>query len=396
MKKMFSFIVPLILAVTMTVLLNNILDKQIKKLSETKDLSELSSEYGDTIKDKGIMSKDILAKNNDLFLMGSSEMAIDVPENAVKLFPLKGADYNVSCFGRGYVQNLQQATALGGSNIDGQQKIAYILSLQWFDNKEGVSANKFAMNFSDIQFYKFLDNEKISDENKKYYAERVYDLLKKANKFEPEQLYCKLYLNDSFFSKCEMFIMKPYFKISKYLTNIKDKALTYKKLTELPDKEYTEESELEEINWDAEGERLSQRSEQLQTTNRFMLKDKYYDDNIKSQLENLKDKLKSQDMNTSVEMQDFKFYLSVCNDLGIKPYIIMPPVNGWYYDYLGLDSEKRNEFYDYIDNLCTKNNIDILDLRGYEYKKGFLCDVMHLGSEGWLEVSEGIYKYFNK
>ena len=106
--------------------------------------------------------------------------------------------------------------------------------------------------------------------------------------------------------------------------------------------------------------------------------------------------LKGNDALSSVEMNDFKFFLSVCKDLDIKPYIIMPPVNGWYYDYLGLSKEERDQYYNKIDNLSKEQGLDVLDLRNYEYKQDFLIDVMHLGEEGWLKVSEGIYNHFNE
>ena len=74
----------------------------------------------------------------------------------------------------------------------------------------------------------------------------------------------------------------------------------------------------------------------------------------------------------------------------------MPPVNGWYYDYLGLSKDRRDEYYNEIDRLSKEQDFEVLDLRQYEYKQDFLIDVMHLGEEGWLKVSEGIYNHFNE
>ena len=79
----------------------------------------------------------------------------------------------------------------------------------------------------------------------------------------------------------------------------------------------------------------------------------------------------------------------------MEPYVILPPVNGWYDDYLGLDKEKREAYYDKVKTLANDNGLEVLDLSKYEYEKDFLVDIMHLGKEGWLKVSEEIYKHFD-
>lgn len=394
MKGKISFVIIVCIVITVIIGTNQFLNTQISNLKKTKNLSEFGKEYGDHIKDSSIIAKDILDDSNDLFLFGSSEMAINVEQNSIKLFPIEGADYNISCFGRGYVQNLQQATYIGGSDLKINQKVAYILSLQWFDNSDGVKADNFAVNFSEIQFYNFLNNPKISEENKQYYAKRVYSLLEQTNKYQPEALYARLYSNPNWFKKMSMFILSPYYKVSNYLSTIKDKALIYKEMKKLPEKKSKEE--LEKIDWKEEEKRISEKNSNEVSTNQFHLTDDYYNKNIKDHLDYLDGCLKGNDTLSSVEMNDFKFFLSVCKDLNIEPYIIMPPVNGWYYDYLGLSVDKRNEYYNAIDTLAKEQGFEVLDLRQYEYKQGFLIDVMHLGEEGWLKVSEGIYNHFNE
>ena len=394
MKGKISFVIIVCIVITVIIGTNQFLNTQISNLKKTKNLSEFGKEYGDHIKDSSIIAKDILDDSNDLFLFGSSEMAINVEQNSIKLFPIEGADYNISCFGRGYVQNLQQATYIGGSDLKINQKVAYILSLQWFDNSDGVKADNFAVNFSEIQFYNFLNNPKISEENKQYYAKRVYSLLEQTNKYQPEALYARLYSNPNWFKKMSMFILSPYYKVSNYLSTIKDKALIYKEMKKLPEKKSKEE--LEKIDWKEEEKRISEKNSNEVSTNQFHLTDDYYNKNIKDHLDYLDGCLKGNDTLSSLEMNDFKFFLSVCKDLNIEPYIIMPPVNGWYYDYLGLSVDKRNEYYNAIDTLAKEQGFEVLDLRQYEYKQGFLIDVMHLGEEGWLKVSEGIYNHFNE
>ncbi|MBW6411458.1 D-alanyl-lipoteichoic acid biosynthesis protein DltD [Clostridium weizhouense] len=393
MKKIFSILIPIVFAIIFTIGIDKSLDNKIDMLCKTKDISLVGKVYGDAVKDKSAVIKDLLSAKGDLFLIGSSELGIDVEQNPINLFPIKGCGYDVSCFGRPYTQDLQQATYLGATNLQSNQKVAFISSIQWFEDKNAIGPSHFAVNFSDIQFYKFLKNPKISDENKQYYAGRISKLLTKAKKNPAEAFYAKLYYNPTPTKKVLKLIFEPYYKTKQYLLNIKDKALIYKKLKSLPDGApktgYT-------IDWKAEKSKAQDEINKTVSTNEFHISDKWYNKNLKKELDNLKLQSKDEDPVNSKEMDDYKFFLSVCKELDIKPYVILMPVNGWFYDYTGLTKDKRYQFYDKVKELAEGYNLEVLDLREHEYEKGFLIDPKHLGKTGWLKVSENIFNYFNK
>ena len=188
-------------------------------------------------------------------------------------------------------------------------------------------------------------------------------------------------------------MFEPYYKISEYLSNIKDKALIYKELKSLPDK--YNNTDLKTVNWQEEYDNIEKENSEIPSTNQFHLTDEYYN-KLKGGLDNIKGTSKNMDLINSKEIDDYKFLLSVCKELNMDPYIILPPSNGWYNDYLGLDKEKRQEYYDTVKTMANNNGLNVLDLSKYDYEKDFLGDVMHLGKEGWMKVSEEIYKHFNK
>lgn len=394
MKKIISFLIPILIAIISVIVINDFLDKKIVNLVQEKNPSLIGRNYGDLTKDRSVIIKNILSNKGDLFLMGSSEMGVSVPQNSINFFPFNGADYNVSCFGRAYTQDLQQATVLGGTDLNENQRIALVVSIQWFESSHGMDAGDFVVNFSDIQFYNFLNNSKVSEENKNYYAKRVYQLLTGANKYYPEALYARLYYSENPLKNVIMLAFKPYYKVNEYLSNIKDKALIYKKLKELPDKQSN--TELKTVNWQEEYDKVEKENSEIPSTNKFHLTDEYYNNRLAGVEDTLKGKYKDMDLVNSKEMDDYKFLLSVCKDLNMEPYIILPPVNGWYDDHLGLEKDRRDDYYNAVKGLANNNGLDVLDLNNYDYEKDFLVDVMHLGKEGWLKVSEEIYKHFNK
>jgi len=397
MKKVMNFLIPIVVSIVISILvtfmINATLDKKLANLVQEKDVSLIGSNYGDVIKDKSALDKTLLSSEGNLFLLGSSEMGIRVPQNSINMFPFKGAEYSTSCFGRAYTQDLQQATYLGAGNIKGNQKVTLLLSMQWFEDKDAIDPYDFAVNFSDIQFYKFLDNPKISEENKQYYCERIYTMLNKAKKFPAEAFYAKLYSNPTMLKKAVSLIFEPYYKIKEYLLDIQDKALLYKELNALPAKDH--KKELKDINWEDEYDSIRQENNKKTFKNEFHLDDEYYKNHL-TDLTKTKGISKDENPAQSKEIDDYKFFLSVCNQLDIEPYIILLPVNGWYYDYVELPKDKRDEYYDKVKKIAGDNNVEVLDLQQYEYKEGFLMDPKHLGEEGWLKVSEEIYRHFNK
>ncbi|MDO7203063.1 D-alanyl-lipoteichoic acid biosynthesis protein DltD [Paraclostridium bifermentans] len=47
-------------------------------------------------------------------------------------------------------------------------------------------------------------------------------------------------------------------------------------------------------------------------------------------------------------------------------------------------------------NLAKQHGFDVIDLRSKENEKYYLRDVMHLGTKGWVDVCEKLFKEFNQ
>ena len=398
MKKIMNFLTPIVISIviviTAIVTLNLFLDKKIEILTKEKDISVLGKKCFDVVKDKSSFDKKMFSDKDYLFLLGSSELGISVPQNPLDFYPFKGVDYNLTCFGRPFLQSLQHATYLGGADVNANQKVVFMLSIQWFEQPNAIKSDYFAANFSEVQFYEFLKNPKISEENKRYYAERIYGFLTDSKKYQGEAYYAKLYLNPSVFSTAQKIALKPYYEIKQYLLAIQDKALMYKELKALPNKKNGQT--LREVNWDEEYAKIEKENEKIVSTNQFNLEDKTYNINLKDQIDKHKGEYKNVNFMNSKEMDDYRFFLSVCKDLDIKPYTVIQPVNGWYYDFAELTKAQRDEWSETVKKIAEDSNFEVLDLHGYDYKKYFLLDRQHLGKEGWLRVDEAIYKHFNK
>lgn len=165
----------------------------------------------------------------------------------------------------------------------------------------------------------------------------------------------------------------------------------YRKLITLSDKKDTQ---FKEIDWDQEYKKAEEQGKNQVSNNEFMVYDSYYDKNLKNNLETQKNSNKSVELMKSKEFEDYELYLDICDDLNIKPYIVLAPTNGRWYDYTGMTKESRDEFFDKVEEMARKRGFDVLNLKNEEYEPYFICDVMHLGWKGWTRVNEELYNHF--
>jgi D-alanine transfer protein len=390
-KKILWILMPIFVGIVTVIFLNNFLDKKIQTLLNTKNLKSINIEYGSTYKDRGVIYNEYLTQNDYLLLEGSSELGAPVSQLPVNTFPAKGLE-NFATTGRAYSQDLKQISVLGGMDSDKKdRKVAMILSLQWFMGSAGIDNTSFEANFSPSQFYTLLSNKNITEEHRKKYASRVDQVLTKTSQFAPEKLYAKIYSNDGIQYKLLKCLFEPYFFARENIVTLKDKGLLYRKLITLPEKETTE---LREINWTEEYKKAEEQGKSQVTNNEFMVYDTYYDKYLKDNLQSQKDINKNVDLMNSKEYEDYELYLDICSDLNIKPYIILAPTNGRWYDYTGMTKENRDKFFDRIEEMARKRGFEVLNLKNEEYTPYFICDVMHLGWKGWTKVNEELYEHF--
>jgi D-alanine transfer protein len=344
-------------------------------------------------KDRGVIYNEYLMQNDYLSLQGSSEFVVPVSQLPTKIFPAKGME-RVVTNGRAYFQTINHTELLGSENNgDKDAKVTLFLSLQWFCDEGGIEPKNFQANFAPIQFYKYLGNPKISDKNKKAYATRVNALLEGNTQFAAEEIYSKLYINDGFGYKIIKALFTPYFICREKMVDLKDKGLLYRRLELLNDKK--PEAELKEINWEEEEKKAEEEAKTKETNNDFFVDDNFYNKYLRDNLKAHKDSKKNIDLMKSKEFEDYELYLDTCTDLGVKPYIVLIPTNGRWYDHTGMTKETRDNFYDIAQKIAEEKGFEVLNLKDEEYTPYFMYDIMHLGWKGWIKVEEELYKHYN-
>ncbi len=354
----------------------------------------LGKSYGVDEMNKGIKLLAHNADKGDLIILGSSELANAdyISQNPANMFPNNYLDSSPSLVGRAYVQDLLNAMKIGAlDNNFKNKKLVVIVSLQWFLDKE-INKDGFKAHFSELQFYKTMNNANIDVNDKKYICKRVIELASDESSFAAPLVYCHFYLRDDFISKMGLGILKPYYFLREKFLDLKDKYVSYKAVQKFKDHS---PSDKKEIDWEKEEKIAELTGKSECTNNEFYVYDEYYDEYLKPNMESRKDSFKDVDLINSNEMRDYEYFVKTCSELGIKPYLVFMPTNGFYYDFTGLTKDKRDKFYDKLSKIADTYGVNYLDLREHEYEPYFLKDVMHLGWKGWLCIDRKITEYYS-
>ena len=365
------------------------LDSQIKQRYNPA----LGRSYGVDEMNKGISILKNNAQKGDLIILGSSELDTqEIPQNPRNFFPNSQLNCDVDLVGRAVVQNLQNAIKVGalGEYLK-NQKLVVIVSAQWFIGNQ-VEQRGFNSHFSPIQFNEFLNSKNTSEDSKKYVCSRASELLNHESSLASCALKARLYDKNDLFSTLVNTLLKPFYFVEDRFLPIKEKhqALKAVKLFENEPKR-----DVLNLDWDKEEAIAQKMGEEACTNNDIFVQDSYYSTYLEPQWDYLKNSSIDVDLTASKEFKDYEYFLKICKENDVKPYIVFMPTNGWYYDYIGITKDKRIMYYDKLLSLANSFGFDCLDLRDKEYEPYTLKDVMHFGWKGWLYVDRKITEYFS-
>ncbi|MEA4921958.1 MAG: D-alanyl-lipoteichoic acid biosynthesis protein DltD [Eubacteriaceae bacterium] len=337
-------------------------------------------------------SHDAVASNLDnktILTFGSSEFnhSVKTPFYPKKVF--KDQDVTPMIMGSAFSQSLTHTIALGGLERSmKKRKVVLIVSPQWF-NKEGVRPEAFALRFSESDYTAMLQNSRLSFSLRKSIADRTEKLLSKDATLKARvKKYNKVYLYKR---------GNPWDKISCRMRGLfvseKDRLCVLTAMRSSRIKKGSEKAiSGESPDWKLlEGE--ADQYEKKRSTNQFYMRDKTFRKKILRIMKKKKDSDKGRSYGSSPEYDDLKIFLELCRERNIEPLLILPPVNGYWYDYTGFPKEGREAFYKKTAALAEEYGAKTADLSKYEYTPYFMQDAVHYSGKGWVKVNEEIYKF---
>lgn len=391
LKKAGIFAAALATAILLIGMFERFLDRKIEEMYDVSAYTKtINMQYEDFTKDKGQVILRRSADNGNVILMGSSELGSWVEQNPIRMFPNTTLSDNLTIVGQAYVQNLLHAMKAGTDALADVKKLGIVVSLQWFFGDD-IDVNGFASNFSEYQFYNMMRNENVSAASKRYVCQRTSELLREVEGYDDVKVYAWLKAKDSAGRKACLMALAPYYSLREKALEIRDKWETYRLLQKTAAD--AEEPKVRELDWEAELKKAEGQGKSSCTNNDFYVEDSYYSAYLAPEIDGLEG-VEAGEMLASREMQDYEMFLQICKENGIEPYVIIMNTNGKYYDYVGIDKERRNRLYDEIEQRADAQGVKSLRLSEKEYEPYFMVDVMHLGWKGWLYVDRQIAELY--
>ena len=388
MKKIQAFGIALVLALLTLALYLHVLNQ---KLANYYHVSDNSIRYNfEFTKYKG---RDILKDNIDdktLVVLGSSELGkvSEHPFHIKQLFNYD--DFHIMAIGGGNFQNIIQASMLGSLGNDfPKQKFILSESFIWFD-QFGMNPKAFLSRVSNEHVYYTLINPKISKETKEKFMKRVLELSKdNKNVHETFERYKRRLVDhkgtivDDWLIKMDVEKFALNNKISFYFTGNVTPIPSSGPVTPNYDWKELQNKYLNDAKVRTEG-------------NDFGIEKRYYAAEIQNRLEKLENSAAKYKYDISTEYDDYALVLQMAKEMGLEVEVVNFPINGKWYDYIGIGPEQRAIYSKKITEITESFGYKIMDLTSKEYEPYYMYDTVHPGWKGWPEVAEEMLKFYEK
>lgn len=335
--------------------------------------------------------------NNNVIYIGSSELNTKTIQSHPSNFFSDQNDFQVNIAGRGSCQAIVFSSVLASIDNLEDKKVVITLAPQSFV-EGGIAPDMYFANFSPLQYLKIQSDDTLSDDIKKKFLNRFTQLDKQyldsgndRTLFYKQRLITKAYLAKTPIDKAKLVFLKPFIAIEENFLTLSDKSHSYVKINDL---ELYGQDRPKDIDFEQEKVNMLEFAKEDTTNNDFGIMNDYYNVNIGRKYEMLENKDENLSYTSSVEYEDVQLMLDICKEKNIEPLILMHPLHGQWSDYTGFTEDKRLEYYDKLENLLIKNDANYVNLKDHEYEKYYLCDVLHYGWLGWLDVDQRIYNLY--
>lgn len=333
---------------------------------------------------KGTLIQDKMYESDAYYpIYGSSELEKDDPFNPALLI---NNDKNIPekpfLIGTGGSTDLVNAVEIGSQydNLKGK-KIAFIVSPQWFTNN-GLTSENFKARIAKGQLNQLFKQNNLSPELKQRFAKRLLQFKDAENKAylkkvaqQPQNV------KDTYISSFTDNQLKKIELIKAMF------PLTSSPLSQV--KPVTQEGQ----SWEDIQKQAEKYGEARTKSNEFGIRDEYWD-LIKSHKRKIN---RDYEFNiNSPEFNDLALLVDTLNEAGADVEYIILPSNGKWYDYIGIDKQRRQGIYKKINQTIVEHGGDVYDMSDKDYEPYVVSDAVHIGWKGWVYISERINQHLQE
>lgn len=372
-------------------------------------LSMFAPEYRDALgngsddqKIQGLyLVKESAKREDNVIIYGSSELRTDyISTHPANFFKDKRAGFQVNLVGRGSCQGIIHAMSIAASGDSLKDTPVVLITSPQSYIEGGITPDMFFANFSKQQYITIMYDPSITDDIKQRFSKRVLEMFErydesfgKLSGYDDIRILAKIGADGNFLNNAAKIGCAPYFLFSKYLADNKDVVNSIKLINSAKEDGV---AKIEDIDYKKEAETAIEIAKTETNTNDFGMRDADWKKNVGNHLKRFENKDKNLSYDNSVEYDDLRLLMDICELKGIKPMFVSVPLHGQWSDYTGFTKERRQSYYERVEKIVSEYDAEFMDLSEYEYEEYFLCDTMHLGWKGWLKVNEEIDSFYKR
>lgn len=319
------------------------------------------------------------AVDDAIALFGSSELSTPpslISQVPAVVFGQQECGLDLIYIGEAYDQSLWQAIAAGAYAPQlKNKKVAIIVSPSWFFDG-GLDNSLFDTRFSYSLYRGFMANPDLTDVTKSYVRMRLLEQ-------GVDSSVANAGARDGVLGACNDFFYAAMddLKLRSDLRAVRSMGFEHPVGgSQVPPFDAIRTHALEE-------------AAAKSTNNEWGFDDASYSSNVGDNLESLQGLHADETMTDTPEYDDFGLFLRVCRESGLEPLVIVAPLSGDYYDWVGIEASTRRAAYDHMLDIAAAYGVQVADFTDREYEKYFLHDMVHFGWTGWVDVERALYTF---
>ncbi|MCJ1656814.1 D-alanyl-lipoteichoic acid biosynthesis protein DltD [Staphylococcus sp. NRL 16/872] len=329
---------------------------------------------------KGTLIQNKLFSNDKYYpIYGSSELNKQDPFNPALALNQRKGTKPVFLVGTGGNTDLINAIELAGQydQLKGK-KMTFIISPQWFST-HGVNDRDFAARTTANQIEQIFQQKEMPAELKQRYAKRLLHFKSASNKsYLKEQVKHPGNVKGQYVSKFKQNQLLKIEAIKSYFSLDKSPLEHIHPITE------------PNVSWETMREKGEKLGEKRSSSNKYGIRNEYWKQlTTKKPMNHRKYEFK---MN-SPEFKDLSLLVDTMHQAGADVQYVILPVNGKWYDHLGIHRSTREPVYNKIHKTVVDHGGKVYDMSDKDYEKYVLSDVVHVGWKGWGYMNQHIAQH---
>ena len=334
----------------------------------------------------------MLQEPNSMPLYGSSELNRFDPFHPYNYARATNAPYSTFMIGRGGMQSITHFLnfAAQEKNLK-DKKIVFIVSPQWF-TKKGMGELHFSPNYSMLHAYDLAYNKDIDVKLRNRAMERLLEF-ETVNR---DQLLRTIYQYQLSNGKERPIVGRLAMLAGHFQKALLEKKDLYYSLFPRESHKLKSNDKLVANQTFEQQLKNAEKYGKKRVTNDLMIENKFYKRLVNADLTKFKGSRKNEDYTVSPEYEDFQLVIDILKDAGAKPLFISIPVNGYWYDYNEYPQERRQKYYEKMEQVLTNANVPYVNFSDHEYDPYFIMDTIHIAWKGWVYVDQELDNYWTQ